>query len=107
LNPNLAEAHAAYGLALSLRKKWTEATQAFERALALDPRSFEAAYFHGRASLAHGEYEKAVQLGFAHREWVDNDSDWDSVRDDPRFERFARRSDLRLTRKQVSLNVTG
>ena len=204
LNPNLAEAHAAHGLALTLRKRWPEATEEFERALELDPRSFEAAYFHGRASLAHGEYEKsaemfqraadirpddyqaicmlsmplrrlnridealessrralaaterrvainpgesrawylgaidlmylgqreralqwaeravavdpsevstlyntgcvyamagekdralanlerAVQLGFAEREWVENDTDWDSVRDDPRFARI-------------------
>ena len=204
LNPDLPEAHAARGLALSLRKKWSEATLEFERALELDPRSFEAAYYHGRASLAHGEFEKAaemfaraadsrpddyqaitmrglalrhlgreeealetakralaamerrvainpgesrawylgavdlmylgererafqwaeraiavdpnevstfynvgcmysvagekdralanleraVQLGFAQREWVDNDGDWDSVRDDPRFEKI-------------------
>ncbi len=204
LNPNLAEAHAAHGLALSLRKRWKEATEEFERALELDPQSFEAAYFHGRASFAHGEYEKsaemftraaenrpddyqalamltmpldrlgrtrekteaaaralaaiehrlainpgesrawylgavqlidlgqrerafqwgaraiavdptevstfynlgcmyaiagerdraiehlerAVQLGFAQREWVDNDGDWDAVRDDPRFEQI-------------------
>jgi serine/threonine protein kinase/Flp pilus assembly protein TadD len=204
LNPNLAEAHAAHGLALSLRKRWKEASEEFERALELDPQSFEAAYFHGRASFAHGEYEKsakmftraaenrpddyqalamltmpldrlgrtrekkeaaaralaaiehrlsinpgesrawylgavqlmdlgqrerafqwadraiavdptevstfynlgcvyaiagerdraiehlerAVQLGFAQREWVDNDNDWDAVRDDPRFEQI-------------------
>ncbi|MEO7501759.1 MAG: tetratricopeptide repeat protein, partial [Gemmatimonadaceae bacterium] len=43
LAPSLPEAHAARGLAFSLRKRWNEATQEFERALELDPRSFEAA----------------------------------------------------------------
>jgi serine/threonine protein kinase/Flp pilus assembly protein TadD len=62
LNPNLAEAHAAYGLALSLRQRWTEAAEAFERALTLDPRNFEAAYFHGRTSFAHGIFEKAAEM---------------------------------------------
>ncbi|MEO8192731.1 MAG: protein kinase [Gemmatimonadales bacterium] len=62
LNPNLAEAHASYGLALSIRKRWKEATESFERALELDPRSFEAAYFHGRASFAHRDFEKANEM---------------------------------------------
>jgi TolB-like protein/Flp pilus assembly protein TadD len=62
LDPNLAEAHAAYGLAVSLRNKWDDAAASFERALELDPRSFEAAYFYGRASLARGDFEKAEEM---------------------------------------------
>jgi len=30
--------------------------------------------------------EKAVQLGWGHREWLENDSDLDPLRKDPRFE---------------------
>jgi TolB-like protein/Flp pilus assembly protein TadD len=62
LNPNLAEAHSARGLALSLSRKWDEATAEFERALELDPRNFEAAYFHGRASHSHGDFEVAAEM---------------------------------------------
>lgn len=28
---------------------------------------------------------RAVDLGWAHREWLDNDPDWDAFREDPRF----------------------
>jgi serine/threonine protein kinase len=62
LNPDLAEAHASFGLALSLRKRWKEAAEAFERALELDPRSFEAAYFYARSSYAEGDYAKAEEM---------------------------------------------
>ena len=62
LNPDLPEAHAARGLALTLRKNWSEATKEFERALELDPRSFEAAYYHGRTSVAEGQFEKAAEM---------------------------------------------
>ena len=30
--------------------------------------------------------DKAIQNGFGHREWLDNDSDLDALRDDPRFQ---------------------
>lgn len=30
--------------------------------------------------------QKAVQNGFGHREWLENDSDLDSLRNDPRFQ---------------------
>src|SRR6202040_3354215 len=48
LDDQLAEAHASRGLALSLGKRYEEATAEFERAIALDPNSFEAHYFYGR-----------------------------------------------------------
>ena len=45
LDDQLAEAHASRGLALSLGQRYEEATAEFERAIALDPNSFEAHYF--------------------------------------------------------------
>jgi hypothetical protein len=30
--------------------------------------------------------EKAVQNGFGHREWLENDSDLNALRNDPRFQ---------------------
>ena len=45
LDAGLAEAHASRGLALSLVQKYDEAMTEFERAISLDPTSFEAHYF--------------------------------------------------------------
>src|SRR5207237_1941685 len=45
LDSGLAEAHSSRGLALSLEKRYDEATVEFEQAIALDPNSFEGHYF--------------------------------------------------------------
>jgi TolB-like protein/Flp pilus assembly protein TadD len=62
LEPDLAEAHVARGLAVSLSKRFDEAQQEFEQAMRLDPKLYEAAYWYGRARLAQGTYEEAVKL---------------------------------------------
>lgn len=45
----------------------------------------------GQTDDAIGCLEKAIQNGFGHREWFENDSDLDSVRGDPRFEVLRRK----------------
>jgi adenylate cyclase len=62
LEAGLAEAHASYGLALSLAERTEEAMVEFERAIALDPNSFEAHYFYGRSCFAQDKLERAAQL---------------------------------------------
>jgi TolB-like protein/Tfp pilus assembly protein PilF len=62
LAPDLAEAHASRGLALSLTKDYTEAAQEFEQAIRLDPRLFEAYYFYARNCFAQGLREQAAHL---------------------------------------------
>jgi adenylate cyclase len=62
LESGLAEAHASYGLALSLAERTDEAMAEFERAIMLDPNSFEAHYFYGRACFAQDKLERAAQL---------------------------------------------
>ncbi|MBS0378968.1 MAG: tetratricopeptide repeat protein [Proteobacteria bacterium] len=62
LEAGLAEAHASRGLALSLAERPVEATGEFERAIRLDPNSFEAHYFYGRACFAANHLERAAEL---------------------------------------------
>jgi TolB-like protein/Flp pilus assembly protein TadD len=60
LDPNLAEAHAARGVALSSAGEVEEAEAAFETALRLDPYLYEAAYFYARHCFASGQKEQAI-----------------------------------------------
>src|SRR5438874_11020778 len=62
LEPELAEAHVARGLAVSLSKKFDEAEREFETAMKLDPKLFDAPYFFARARLAQGRAAEAVKL---------------------------------------------
>jgi serine/threonine protein kinase/Flp pilus assembly protein TadD len=61
LGPNLAEAHVARGLYLSLRKQFAEARREFETAIRLDPSLFEARYFFGRTCLREGKLQDAAE----------------------------------------------
>jgi TolB-like protein/Flp pilus assembly protein TadD len=60
LAPELAEAHAARGLAVSLSQRYQEAEREFETAIRLNPKLFEAHYFFGRALFQQGKYVEAV-----------------------------------------------
>ncbi|HVF40030.1 MAG TPA: protein kinase, partial [Gemmatimonadaceae bacterium] len=61
LAPQLAEAHASRGLAVSLTGKFEEAEREFQAAMRLDPKSFEAAYFYARACNSVGQMEEAAK----------------------------------------------
>lgn len=62
LDPDSAEAHAARGVALSLRGEHAGAEQEFKTAIRLNPDLFEAHYFYARDCFALGNYEKAIAL---------------------------------------------
>jgi TolB-like protein/Flp pilus assembly protein TadD/tRNA A-37 threonylcarbamoyl transferase component Bud32 len=62
LAPDLAEAHASRGLALSLRGNYDDAAREFETAARANPKLFEARYFHARAAFQEGRLEEALQL---------------------------------------------
>jgi adenylate cyclase len=62
LDPDLAEAHAARGLAVSLCRQYEEAEKEFESAIRLNPRLYEAYYFYARNCYVQGQLEKAAQL---------------------------------------------
>ncbi len=61
LAPELADAHVARGNALQLVADQVGAERAFERALALDPRHFEAHYWFGKFYAGRGHHEQAAQ----------------------------------------------
>jgi non-specific serine/threonine protein kinase len=61
LDPELAEAHASRGLAVSLRKLYEEAEKEFKNAIRLNPRLFEAHYFYARTLFAQGRLEEAAE----------------------------------------------
>jgi tetratricopeptide (TPR) repeat protein len=62
LAPDQAPVHASRGLALSLSQRHDEAEQAFRKAQELDPKLFDAFYFHGRHAFAEGRLEQAAEL---------------------------------------------
>ena len=62
LDRDLAEAHAARGLAISLSERYEEAEVEFEEAIRLDPSLFEAHYFYARTCFAQGKHEAACRL---------------------------------------------
>ena len=62
LDPGLAEAHVARGLAVSLHGNHQDAEGEFETAMKLNPQLFDAAYMYGRALLAQGKHEKAAKM---------------------------------------------
>ena len=62
LDPELAEAHAAGGIALALKKKFDDAEKEFEAAILLDPKLYEAHYFYARTAFQRGDLVKAAQF---------------------------------------------
>ena len=66
-NPQLAEAHAARGQALSLAGDHEEAEESFRNAMSLAPSQFDAYYWYARDSFSQGKLElAAVQFEQAH-----------------------------------------
>ena len=61
LDPDLAEAHAARGLAESLSKSYDAAEKEFEAAIELNPNLYEAHYFYARTCFVQGKHEEATR----------------------------------------------
>lgn len=62
LDPELAQAHVSHGVACGLFDRHAEAVAAYERALELEPRLYEAGFFYAREVLMHGDLERAANL---------------------------------------------
>lgn len=62
LDPELAEAYVARGVALSVNERMAEAEQAFETALRINPRLFDASYYYARHRFVQGQADLALPL---------------------------------------------
>ena len=96
LNPDDARALVMGGVALATAGQVDRALELAGRALALDPEDPMILYnvsctyaVAGRSDAALSALQKAVDNGFGHKEWVEHDTDLDSLRDDPRFQSLA------------------
>src|SRR5437016_2540812 len=61
LDPELAEAHASRGFAVSLSRQHGEARREFETALRLNPKLYDAHYLFARTCFQEGKLEEAVR----------------------------------------------
>lgn len=66
-------------------KRPHEALRAFERAIELDARLFDAHYHFARFCAGRGDHARAVELGFRNTRWIMNDHDFAPLHDHPRF----------------------
>jgi serine/threonine protein kinase/Flp pilus assembly protein TadD len=97
LNPDDAR---ACNLAATTHSKLGEAEPALEfagRSLEIDPDDPMLLYnvactysMLGKADDALSCLERAIDRGFGHREWIENDSDFNAIRDLPRFKAIQR-----------------
>jgi serine/threonine protein kinase/Flp pilus assembly protein TadD len=95
LNPDDARALVFGAITFARTDDKDRALELAGRALAIDPEdpmilyNVACAYaVSGRTDAALSALQKAVDNGFGHKEWVEHDSDLDSLRGDPRFQQL-------------------
>jgi TolB-like protein/Flp pilus assembly protein TadD len=62
LAPDLAEAHVSRGCALSLMKRYEDASKEFEESIRLNPNFFDSYYCYARCRFARGDVEGSALL---------------------------------------------
>jgi len=98
LNPDDARAWYLSAGALVRLGQRDQGLERARRALAIDSEDagvlYNVACVHalaGSGEEALDHLDKAIQNGVAHREWLENDSDLDSIRGEPRFQALLRK----------------
>ena len=93
LNPDDARALNLGASELATAGQRERGLQWARRSLESDPDDAMMQYNTGCFYAVQGEaqealacLDKAIRLGYGHREWVENDPDWDSLRNDPQFQ---------------------
>lgn len=62
LAPDFARAHTALGVAHLMDKDYASAEAEFEKAVSINPRMFDAWFWHARACFQQGRLDKAIEL---------------------------------------------
>ena len=62
INPGVAQVHASRGIFLAFKGRYSEAERAFETALQLNPKLYEAHYYYARACFSQGKLDQAAVL---------------------------------------------
>lgn len=95
LNPDDARAHYLGACALMETGEKKKALQWANRAMAIDPEEPAILYnvacvysIAGEIEAAVSYLEQAVNAGFGYREWLENDSDLDALRENSRFQKL-------------------
>jgi len=100
LNPD--DARALYLGASNLVKsdEPEEALRWIEKAVLIDPNDSSVLYnatctysLLGKIEQALDYFEKSIEAGFSSREWIENDSDLDPIRNHPRFQKALKKLD--------------
>jgi adenylate cyclase len=98
LNPDDARAWYLSAGALMRLGQPKQALERARRALAIDPEDaavlYNVACVHalaGSSEEALDNLDKAIQNGFGHRDWLENDSELDSIREESRFQALLRK----------------
>jgi adenylate cyclase len=98
LNPDDARAWLLSAAALMRLGQREQALERARRAFAIDPEDPGVLYnvgcvyaLAGSSEDALDHLDRAIQNGFGQREWLENDSALDSIRNDPRFQAILRK----------------
>jgi adenylate cyclase len=98
LNPDDARAWYLSSAALMRLGQRDQALERAHRASTIDPEDTAVLYnvgcvyaLGGSSDEAIDHLDRAIQNGFGQREWLENDSDWDSIRGEPRFQAILRK----------------
>jgi serine/threonine protein kinase/Tfp pilus assembly protein PilF len=93
LNPDDARAYYLGGCGLLGLGEIAKAEEWFSRAIAIEPTNVGTRYNIACGYAQAGQLEKAIdnlrqaiENGFAHKEWLENDPDLNPLRNDPRFQ---------------------
>ena len=62
LAPDLAESYVSVGIECCMSKRYKDADAAFERAIQLDSKNYEAWYLFGRSKVHEGDLKRALKL---------------------------------------------
>jgi serine/threonine protein kinase/Tfp pilus assembly protein PilF len=98
LNPDDSRALTLGAFALLKAEDEETAVEWIERAVSLDPDEtailYNAAGFYsrlGNVQEALDYFERAIESGYSSREWIENDSDLNAIRNHPRFQVIMKR----------------